>query len=70
MKEFINRQATLNCVKCPHIHPNNGNCTAVGGFCTSVPAAHCPWIPELLAELARVTEERRNLKEERDNDRT
>lgn len=58
MKEFINRQAELNCVKCPHIHPDNGNCTTVGGFCTAVPAAHCPWIPELREELARVTAER------------
>ena len=38
-----------NCIGCPHIHPDNGNCTAVGGFCTAVPAAHCPLIPELLA---------------------
>ena len=37
----------LNCVKCHYMHPNNGNCTAVGGFCTSVPAAYCPLIPEL-----------------------
>ena len=40
----------LNCIGCPHIHPDNGNCTAVGGFCTAVPAAHCPLIPELRAE--------------------
>lgn len=42
---------TPNCVGCPYIHPDNGNCTAVGGFCTAVPAAHCPLIPELRAEL-------------------
>lgn len=39
----------MNCLKCHHRHQNNGNCTAVGGFCTAVPAAHCPLIPELLA---------------------
>lgn len=38
-----------NCVKCHYMHPDNGNCTAVGGFCTAVPAAHCPLIPELRA---------------------
>lgn len=39
----------LNCLKCHHRHQDNGNCTAVGGFCTAVPAAHCPLIPELIA---------------------
>lgn len=39
-----------NCIGCPYIHPDNGNCTAVGGFFTAVPAAHCPLIPELRAE--------------------
>ena len=39
-----------NCIGCHHMHPDNGNCTAVGGFCTAVPAAHCPLIPELRAE--------------------
>ena len=39
-----------NCIGCHHIHPDNGNCTAVGGFCTAVPAAKCPLIPELRAE--------------------
>lgn len=47
-----------NCIGFPHIHPDNGNCTAVGGFCTAVPAAHCPLIPELRAALASVTAER------------
>lgn len=47
-----------NCIKCYYIHPDNGNCTAVGGFCTAVLAAHCPLIPELRADLARVTAER------------
>ena len=40
-----------NCIGCHHMHPDNGNCTSVGGFCTAVPAAHCPLIPELRAEL-------------------
>lgn len=38
-----------NCIKCHYIHPDNGNCTAVGGFYTAVPAAYCPLIPELIA---------------------
>lgn len=38
-----------NCIKCHYIHPDNGNCTAVGGFYTAVPAAYCPLIPELFA---------------------
>ena len=50
----------LNCLKCHHRHQDNGNCTAVGGFCTAVPAAHCPLIPELTARAeaaeARVLE--------------
>ena len=47
-------KAITNCIGCPYIHPDNGNCTAVGGFCTAVPAAHCPLIPELRAELEQV----------------
>jgi hypothetical protein len=47
-----------NCIGCHHIHPDNGNCTAVGGFCTAVPAAHCPLIPELRDELEQVKRER------------
>lgn len=39
----------LNCLKCHHRHHENGNCVAVGGFCTAVPAAYCPLIPELIA---------------------
>ena len=56
-----------NCIGCHHIHPDNGNCTAVGGFCTAVPAAHCPLIPELRADLARVTAERDAAVEELEN---
>lgn len=47
-------KAIPNCIGCPYIHSDNGNCTAVGGFCTAVPAAHCPLIPELRAELEQV----------------
>ena len=47
-------KAIPNCIGCPYIHPDNGNCTAGGGFCTAVPAAHCPLIPELRAELEQV----------------
>ena len=50
-------KAIPNCIGCPYIHPDNGNCTAVGGFCTAVPAAHCPLIPELRAELEQVKRE-------------
>lgn len=46
-----------NCIGCPHIHPDNGNCTAVDGFCTAVPAAHCPLIPELWAENEKLRAE-------------
>lgn len=50
-----------NCIGCHHIHPDNGNCTAVGGFCTAVPAAHCPLIPELRAENEKLREQVRQL---------
>lgn len=46
-----------NCIGCHHIHADNGNCTAVGGFCTAVPAAYCPLIPELRAENAQLRAE-------------
>lgn len=39
-----NNMETVNCMQCDYRHKNNGNCTAVGGFCTSVPAAHCPML--------------------------
>ena len=32
----------VNCLRCRFRHEDNGNCTAVGGFCTAVAAAHCP----------------------------
>ena len=35
---------TVNCMRCDFRHKDNGNCTAVGGFCTAVPAAHCPML--------------------------
>lgn len=41
-----------NCLKCHYRHEDNGNCTATGGFCTAVPAAHCPLLKELLAKEA------------------
>lgn len=37
-----------NCLLCDSMH-ENGNCTEAGGFCTAVPAAHCPLIPKLRA---------------------
>lgn len=36
----------VNCLRCKYRHTDNGNCTAVGGFCTAVPAAHCPLLRE------------------------
>lgn len=41
-----------NCVNCEHIHRDNFNCTAVGGFCTAVSAAHCPKLKELMEKEA------------------
>lgn len=38
----------VNCLRCKYRHTDNGNCTAVGGFCTAVPAAHCPLLREYL----------------------
>ena len=59
---------TVNCILCDFRHKDNGNCTAVGGFCTAVPAAHCPLLrqyldtgltPERCAEFARADAEGR-----------
>ena len=38
----------VNCLRCRFRHEDNGNCTAVGGFCTAVPAAYCPLLREYL----------------------
>ena len=38
----------VNCLHCRFRHEDNGNCTAVGGFCTAVPAAHCPLLRQYL----------------------
>ena len=38
----------LNCLRCQYRHEDNGNCTAAGGFCTAVPAAHCRLLQEYL----------------------
>ena len=40
--------ANVNCLRCRFRHEDNGNCTAVGGFCTAVQAAHCPMLREYL----------------------
>lgn len=37
-----------NCLRCAYRHEDNGNCTAAGGFCTAVPAAHCRLLQEYL----------------------
>ena len=56
---------TVNCLRCRFRHEDNGNCTAVGGFCTAVAAAHCPLLrqyldtgltPEEINDLASVRE--------------
>lgn len=38
----------VNCLRCRFRHEDNGNCTAVGGFCTAVAAAHCQLLREYL----------------------
>ena len=38
----------VNCIRCNFPHEDNGNCTAVGGFCTAVAAAHCPLLRQYL----------------------
>lgn len=38
----------INCLRCNFRHTDNGNCTTVGGFCTAVPAAHCPLLRDFL----------------------
>ena len=45
-----------NCLMCDSMH-ENGNCTEVGGFCTAVPAAHCPLIPKLIARAEAAEEQ-------------
>ena len=37
-----------NCLRCNFRHKDNGNCTAVGEFCTAVPAAHYPLLRQYL----------------------
>ena len=58
----------VNCLRCRFRHEDNGNCTEVGGFCTAVPAAHCPLLrqyldtgltPKRCAEFARADAEGR-----------
>ena len=57
-----------NCLRCNFRHTDNGNCTAIGGFCTAVAAAHCSLLreyldtgltPERCAEFARADAEGR-----------
>lgn len=43
-----NVMGNVNCLRCHFRHEDNGNCTAVGGFCTAVPAAHCPLLRQYL----------------------
>ena len=38
----------VKCLRCRFRHEDNGNCTAVGGFCTAVQAAHCPLLRQYL----------------------
>lgn len=39
---------SVNCICCDFRHKDNGNCTAVGGFCTAVAAAHCQMLRQYL----------------------
>lgn len=48
--ERLRQAMKPNCLLCESVHKDNGNCTEVGGFCTAVPAAHCPLIPRLMEE--------------------
>ena len=51
------REAMIpNCIMCDSMH-ENGNCTEVGGFCTAVPAAHCPLIPKLMDRVKKLSED-------------
>lgn len=43
-----NVMENVNCLRCRFRHEDNGNCTAVGGFCTAVQAAHCPLLRQYL----------------------
>jgi hypothetical protein len=38
----------VNCLRCEYKDADNGNCTAAGGFCTAVQAAHCPLLRQYL----------------------
>ena len=58
----------INCLRCNFRHTDNGNCTAIGGFCTAVAAAYCSLLreyldtgltPERCAEFARADAEGR-----------
>ena len=51
--EILKGALKVNCAGCDWMHQDNGNCTAVGGFCTAVPAAHCPLIPKLRKQLGQ-----------------
>lgn len=48
MDEHIKQETLVNCLYCHFRHEDNGNCTAVGGFCTAVSAAHCPMLRKYL----------------------
>lgn len=50
----------INCLRCNFRHTDNGNCTAVGGFCTAVPAAHCPLLRDFL-DTGLMPDEIRNM---------
>ena len=72
-RDNLREAMKLNCLMCDSMHPDNRNCTEVGGFCTAVPAAHCPLIPRLMEEngtlkdLLKATEARAE-KAERERD--
>lgn len=64
-RDRLREAMKLNCLQCESMH-KNGNCMEVGGFCSSVPAAHCPLIPKLLKRTSEA--EARAEKAERERD--
>lgn len=46
--ESVINLSMVNCMRCRFRNEDNGNCTAFGGFCTAVPAAHCPLLHDYL----------------------
>lgn len=63
-RDRLSEAMKLNCLQCESMH-KNGNCMEVGGFCTSVTAAHCPLIPKLLKRTSEAESRAEKAEEER-----